>query len=132
MNIKESLNKLKMKAKELKKNVYILYLAYKHSKTPWYAKVLAVMVVAYALSPIDLIPDFIPILGYIDDLIIVPAGISLSLRLIPKDVIEECRKKQEDTKDIKGKGIYAGILIILFWIWIIYKIVSYVRFFRIF
>lgn len=123
-SIKESFNKFKIKAKGIKKNVYILYLAYKHPRTPWYAKVLTAMVVTYALSPIDLIPDFIPVLGYVDDLIIVPAGISLVLRLIPKDIIEECREKQEDIKDIKRKGIYAGILIVLFWIWIIYKIVS--------
>lgn len=69
-----------------------LYLALRHPETPWYAKGLALLVVAYMLSPIDLIPDFIPFVGYLDDAIIVPAGIALVVRLIPPHVMEECRR----------------------------------------
>ena len=71
-------NQLKTWAKGLKKNIFVLYLAYKDPRVPWYAKLLAICVVAYAFSPIDLIPDFIPILGYLDDIILVPLGIKLA------------------------------------------------------
>ena len=79
------------RARQLKRETYALYLAYRDPRVPWYAKVLAVCVVAYAFSPIDLIPDFIPVLGYLDDLVFVPLGISLALRLIPPEVMAECR-----------------------------------------
>jgi len=69
------LSKFKAFAKKFKQNLFVLYLSYKDSRTPWYAKLVAMLIVAYAFSPIDLIPDFIPILGYLDDLIIVPLGI---------------------------------------------------------
>jgi uncharacterized membrane protein YkvA (DUF1232 family) len=85
----------KAESKKLKKEVVALYLASKHPKTPWYAKVLAVLIIGYALSPIDLIPDFIPVLGYLDDLIIIPAGIALLIKIIPGDVLEECRSKAQ-------------------------------------
>ena len=74
---------LKTRARGLKRDTYALYFVARDPRTPWYAKVLAAAVVAYALSPFDLIPDFIPVLGYLDDLIIVPAGIAIVLRLVP-------------------------------------------------
>jgi uncharacterized membrane protein YkvA (DUF1232 family) len=80
-------------AKKLKNEIRVLYLAYKDPRTPWYAKVFAVLIIGYALSPIDLIPDFIPVLGYVDDLIIVPAGMALLLKMIPKEVVDEYRAK---------------------------------------
>lgn len=83
----------RQKAKQLKAETYCLYLAYRHPKVPWYAKAFMFVIVAYALNPIDLILDFIPVLGYVDDLIIVPAGIFLALKMIPKEVLEECREK---------------------------------------
>lgn len=115
---------LKKKSKELKKNIYLLYLIFKHPKTPDYVKIINLLTVIYVLSPIDLIPDFIPILGYIDDLVIVPAAILLSLKLTPKEIIEECRLKEEKFNNIKKLGKYAGVVIILFWIWIIYIILK--------
>jgi uncharacterized membrane protein YkvA (DUF1232 family) len=118
MNIKT----LKLKAKLLKQNLGLLYLAFKNERTPWYAKLLIGLVVSYALSPVDLIPDFIPILGYLDDLILIPAGITLALKLIPDDVISECRKNQSNLTAIKIKGLYAGIVIALIWMLIIYLI----------
>ena len=87
------LGRLRDRARTLKRDTYALYLAARHPRTPWYAKVLAAAVVAYALSPIDLIPDFIPVIGYLDDLIIVPLGITAVLLMVPADVIADCREQ---------------------------------------
>jgi uncharacterized membrane protein YkvA (DUF1232 family) len=87
----------KIKSRQLKNEIVALYLASKHPRTPWYAKVLAALILGYALSPIDLIPDFIPVVGYLDDLIIVPAGITLLIKIIPRDILEECRAKARST-----------------------------------
>ncbi|MDR9856061.1 YkvA family protein [Paenibacillus sp. VCA1] len=111
------LQQLKNYAKTIKQNIYVLYLSYKDARVPWYAKAFAVCVVAYAFSPIDLIPDFIPILGYLDDLVIVPLGITLALRLIPPHIIEENREKAEEMrKNGKPKHYAAAILFVLVWI----------------
>ena len=77
----------------MKIQVHALLLAYRDPRTPWYAKALAVLVAAYALSPIDLIPDFIPVLGQLDDLLLVPLGIALAVRLIPREVLADCRAR---------------------------------------
>jgi uncharacterized membrane protein YkvA (DUF1232 family) len=79
--------------RQLKSEVYALYLAYRDPRTPWYARLWAAGVVGYAFSPIDLIPDFVPVLGYLDDLLIVPLGVLLALRLIPADVMADCRAR---------------------------------------
>ncbi len=81
---------------EIKEQVHALYLASRDRRTPWYAKAVAGLVVAYALSPIDLIPDFIPVLGYLDDLLIVPAGMALAIKLIPREVMQEAREKAKN------------------------------------
>lgn len=86
---------LRQRARLLKTETIALYLAYKDPRVPWHARVLTACVVAYALSPIDLIPDFIPVLGYLDDLILVPLGIALALRMIPPQVMAECRVKAQ-------------------------------------
>ncbi len=91
--------KIKKSLLELKKQVHVLYIASRDRRTPWYAKAVAGLVVAYALSPIDLIPDFIPVLGYLDDLLIVPAGIALAIKLIPKEVLAEAREKLDHPID---------------------------------
>lgn len=115
----------KTKSKQLKSEVYTLYLASKHPRTPWYAKVLAALIIGYALSPIDLIPDFIPVVGYIDDLIIVPAGIALLIKIIPRDILEECRAKaQSDLSNRRPKNWIAAIIIVLIWLLAIYLILS--------
>ncbi|RAP73505.1 YkvA family protein [Paenibacillus montanisoli] len=104
-------------AKQLKRKVLVLYFAYKDNRTPWYAKLFAIGVVAYALSPIDLIPDFIPILGYLDDLILVPLGVALALKMIPATVIQACTLLAEErAKSGKPKNWIAGGFIILVWI----------------
>jgi len=118
---------LKAKAKQLKSEVYALYLASKDPRTPWYAKVLAVLIIGYALSPIDLIPDFIPVLGYLDDLIIVPAGIVLLLKMIPKEVMEECREMARSlSEQKKPKNWTAGLVVVLIWVLGIYVMVKIV------
>ena len=83
----------KQRARRLKAETYALYLAYRDPRVPWYARLVAACVVAYALSPVDLIPDFIPLLGYLDDLVLVPLGLALALRLIPAPVMAECRER---------------------------------------
>jgi len=108
--------KLKERAKKLKTDVPAVFLALKKKETPWYAKILAAAVVVYALSPIDLIPDFIPILGYLDDLIILPALIALTVKLIPKDIFRECRARSEGLwQDGKPKKWYYAIPFIAAW-----------------
>lgn len=85
------LDQLRQRAHALKRETYALFFAYHDPRTPWHARVVAACVVAYAFSPIDLIPDFVPILGYLDDLILVPLGVALALRLIPPEVMAESR-----------------------------------------
>jgi uncharacterized membrane protein YkvA (DUF1232 family) len=112
-----ALEGLKAKARKLKQEVHALYLASKDRRVPWPARVLAVMVVAYAFSPIDLIPDPIPVLGYLDDLILIPLGIALVIKLVPSEVLQDCREKAAlTTKAGKPKNWVAGGVIILIWI----------------
>src|SRR5512136_3448533 len=89
------IKKLQEKAASLKKEAYALYIAARDPRVPWYAKAFLGLVLAYAFCPIDLIPDFIPVIGYLDDLIIVPLGIVIALKTVPKYVLEECRAKAE-------------------------------------
>src|SRR6266540_4194489 len=100
-------------ARLIKRDTYALYLAVRDPRTPWYAKVVAVCVVAYAFSPIDLIPDFIPVLGYLDDVIIVPLGIMLALRLIPAEVMAECRARADANRPASKPRNYAGAAMIV-------------------
>lgn len=114
---------LKEKARQLKTETYILYLAYRDPRVAWYAKAFMLVIVAYALSPIDLIPDFIPVLGYVDDLIIVPAGIFLALKMIPKEVLDECREKaRSEPITSKAKWI-ATLVIISIWLLVLYLLI---------
>jgi uncharacterized membrane protein YkvA (DUF1232 family) len=111
------LGKWKDAARELKKETYTLYLACRHPQTPWYAKLIAACVVGYAFSPIDLIPDFIPVLGLLDDLILIPLGITLVIRLIPPGVFEECRQKASaEMASGKPTNSLAAAIIVIVWI----------------
>lgn len=111
------IQKMKKWARNLKKQLLVLYLAYRDERVPWYAKLFTMLVVAYAFSPIDLIPDVIPILGYLDDLILVPLGVYLALKLIPKEVLEDCKRKVEERQTTsKPKNWITGIIIITLWI----------------
>ncbi len=107
----------KQRARQLKVEVYAMYLAYRDPRVPLYARIFAASVVAYAFSPIDLIPDPIPILGQLDDLIIVPIGVWLALKMIPAPVMAECREKaQEVMKQGKPINRVAAVFIITVWL----------------
>jgi uncharacterized membrane protein YkvA (DUF1232 family) len=108
------LAELRQRARGLKRNVRALYWAGRDPRTPWYAKAVAACTVAYALSPIDLIPDFIPVIGYLDDLILVPAGIALAIRLIPRDVWQDCCDRAEQPVGKKA-GFIAAVAVIIIW-----------------
>ena len=106
------LQKTKAWARAVKRDVVALWLAAREPRVPWFAKAVAGMVAAYALSPIDLIPDFIPVLGYMDDLLIVPLGIVIAVKLIPEPVMTELRAKAVDqSKPTSRAGLMAVILI---------------------
>jgi len=96
--------------------VIALYLAARDPRVPWYAKAMAGCVAAYALSPIDLIPDFIPVLGYLDDLVIVPLGIMLAVRLVPREVLAELRIEAERRAASRPASRTAAIVIVTIWI----------------
>ncbi|MEJ7840555.1 MAG: DUF1232 domain-containing protein [Rubrobacter sp.] len=109
--------KLKRWAKRLKAELYALYLAYRDPRVPFHARVFAAVVVAYAFSPIDLIPDPIPVLGYLDDLILVPLGIALAVRMIPPAVLAECRAKAREAAARAGpKGTAAAVVVVGIWL----------------
>ena len=108
---------LRQRARDLKAETYALYLAARHPETPWYAKFFVAGVVAYAFSPIDLIPDFVPVLGYLDDLILIPMGIALAIKMIPPPVLTECRAQAKEFM-ANGKPISraAGAAIVAIWL----------------
>ena len=107
----------KQRARELKIQIYAIYLAYRDPRVPLYARIFAAGVVGYAFSPIDLIPDPIPILGYLDDLVIVPLGIALALKMIPPDVLAECQEKSRQVmKQGKPVNKIAAVIIVAIWI----------------
>ena len=121
MNIKE-------KANELKKDITVVAVALKRKDTPPLAKMTACICVGYALSPIDLVPDFIPFLGYLDDVILLPLLIAITLKLIPKDIIEDSRQEADDIWALgKPKKWYYALPIILIWILIIVLILKLIR-----
>jgi len=106
----------KQKAQQLKMEVYTLYFASRDPRVPWYAKALAACVVAYAFSPIDLIPDPVPVLGYLDDLVLIPLGVLAVRGMIPAAVLAECRERAKTLTKKPGNWVAAGIIIT---IWVI-------------
>ncbi len=117
--------KIKERAKALKKDIPAVFLALNKKETPWLARILGIITIGYALSPIDLIPDFIPILGYLDDAIILPLLVAATVRAIPGELIEQCRLEAEQLwKDGKPKRWYFAIPIILIWLIIIALIIK--------
>jgi uncharacterized membrane protein YkvA (DUF1232 family) len=99
------------RARRLRREVYTLYFASRDPRSPWYAKAVAFGVVAYALSPIDLIPDFIPVIGYLDDLVVVPLGVLLVRRLIPADVLADCRGRAEVMAEKPVSRVGAAVVV---------------------
>jgi uncharacterized membrane protein YkvA (DUF1232 family) len=120
--------RLRQWARRLKAETLCLWFCCKHPDTPWSAKIAASLVVGYALSPIDLIPDFIPVLGLLDDVILLPIGIYLTLKLVPRHVIDQCRAQADDwmaAQQPKPRSYAAGAAIIAIWVlalWIIWRI----------
>ena len=122
------LEKLKSRARALKNEGFAVYLAAKDPRTPWYAKALIFFVVAHTFSPIDLIPDFIPILGYLDDLIITPGGLWLAIRMIPPEVLAEARAKVATSGVDRSLGYMGAAVIIFMWIVILIGVVYLIKF----
>ena len=116
---------LKERASSLKKDIPAVFLALKAKETPILAKIMAFLTVAYALSPVDLVPDIIPVLGYLDDVLILPALVALTVKLIPKEIFERYQKEAEGMwKDGKPKSWYYAVPIVLLWVLIICLIVK--------
>lgn len=103
-------------ARRLRREAHALWLAAKDSRTPWYARLLLGLVVAYALSPVDLIPDFVPILGYLDDLVVVPLGIAIAIRLVPADVLRECREQAAEAEQRHPRMWRGLVLMAVLWL----------------
>jgi uncharacterized membrane protein YkvA (DUF1232 family) len=109
----------KQRARQLKMETYAVYLAYKDPRVPWHARLFAACVIGYAFSPIDLIPDFVPVLGYLDDLVLVPLGIALALRMIPPAVMAECRvKAREVIAQDKPVNRTAAAVVVATWMFL--------------
>lgn len=122
-------NRFKERAGRLKTDIPAVFLALKDKNTPPLAKIFAFITIAYALSPVDLVPDFIPVLGYLDDLIILPALIALTVKMIPADVFSRCRAQSENMwKDGKPKKWYYALPIVLVWLMIIAVIIKIIWF----
>lgn len=108
---------LRRRAGEIKSETYALYLAARDPRTPWCAKLLVAAVVAYALSPIDLIPDFLPVVGYLDDLVLIPIGLAAARRLVPRDVLEDCRRRAREAGVSRGPASrVAAVIVVVIWL----------------
>ena len=107
----------KRRARRLKAQTYTLYLAYRHPRTPWYAKVFAALIVGYVFSPIDPIPDFIPGVGLLDEMVVVPIGILIAAKMIPSDVLAECREKAREVEEgEKPVSRVAAVVVVAIWL----------------
>jgi len=122
--MKKMLSRLKQQAKDMKRYTLTVYFAIKEPDMPWFAKLLAMLVVAYALSPIDLIPDFIPVIGYLDDLIIVPLGLALVIRLTPQHVINAAKLKADSAAE-KPVNYYTAAIFIFIWFLLLGYFINY-------
>lgn len=116
--MKRFVQNIKQKIGQFNDEIYALWLAYKDPRTPWYAKVFAALVAGYALSPIDLIPDPIPVLGYLDDAILLPLGVILARRMIPDEVLSDCREKAREMAEKGEKPVNRAAAVVVVMIWI--------------
>lgn len=120
--------RLRQWARKLKNEVIAMYFVIKHPETPLYAKVLAAIIVGYALSPIDLIPDFVPILGYVDDVILLPLGIALVIKMIPAKILKACREEAEtNPPGTKPKIWVAAYVIVMLWFMVVYSLYEWLK-----
>ena len=109
-------NRLKDWARRAKRDIYALYLAARDPRVPWYAKALAGLVAAYALSPIDPIPDFIPVLGYLDDMVVIPLGIKAAIWMIPEEVMADLRRQAEERITDKPRSNFGIVVVVGLWL----------------
>jgi uncharacterized membrane protein YkvA (DUF1232 family) len=114
MNLETS----KRRARQLSAQTYTFYLAYRHPRTPWYAKVFAALIVGYVFSPIDPIPDFIPGFGLLDEMVVVPIGVLIATKMIPRDVFEECRQKTREVAEGE-KPVSRGAAVVVVAVWLL-------------
>lgn len=125
------LQRWKATVRELKEDIYTLYLAYRDPRVPFHAKVVLIITVAYAFSPIDLIPDFIPVLGYLDDLLLLPLGIWISIKLIPPEVVHEYRQKAKEQLLQRKPNYFMAACIVAIWllfgIWLYRLLTAHVK-----
>ncbi len=119
-----NLGEWKRWAGQLKSETYALYLAYRDPRVPWYAKLFAALVVGYAFSPIDLIPDPIPVLGYLDDLILVPLGVALAVRMIPEDVLSESRQKAREMVERGERPVSRAAATVIVVLWLVLAVLG--------
>ena len=117
--------RLRRRARALKRDTLTLYLACRDPRTPWYARAFTAAVVAYALSPIDLIPDFVPVLGYLDDLVLVPLGLAIAIRMVPDAVLIDCRAKAAAI-DARPSDRRAVAVIVLIWLLAALLVIAFV------
>lgn len=108
-------DRLKEWAHRLRRDIYALYLAARDPRVPWYAKALAGLVAAYALSPIDPIPDFIPVLGYLDDIIVIPLGIRAAIWMIPEEVMADLRRQAEERLIARPRSMFGAVVVVGLW-----------------
>ncbi len=113
----------KQKSRQIKIEIYALYLAYRDPRVSWYAKAFIALVVGYAFSPIDLIPDFIPVLGYLDDLVLIPLGVFIALKMVPEKVMEDCRTRSKEVMSEK-KPINRAAAIVIILIWLMLSVIT--------
>ena len=118
------IERLRARAREVKRDIYALYLALRDPRTPWYAKALGGAVIAYAISPLDLIPDFIPVIGYLDDLLLVPLGIVVVRRMIPPDVLEQARA-QAAARPERPRSLAGAIVVVAVWLVVVALVVRF-------
>ncbi len=113
----------KQRARQLKAETYALYLAYRDPRTPWWGRLFAAIVVGYAFSPLDLIPDFVPVLGYLDDLILVPLGVFLAVKMIPAEVMVESKAKARALM-ADGKPVSRVAALVIVGVWLLLALLS--------
>jgi uncharacterized membrane protein YkvA (DUF1232 family) len=102
--------------RKLKTEIHALYFAYRDPRVPWYAKAFIAALVGYVLCPLDLIPNFIPVLGYVDYILLIPAGITLAIKMVPQDVLEECRERAQSESLNKRSHWAAAVFIAVIWL----------------
>ena len=125
-----AIERWKQKSRHFKIEIYALYLAYRDPRVPLYAKAFVALVVGYAFSPIDLIPDFIPVLGYLDDLVLIPLGVAVALKMIPEKVMEDCRIRSKEVMSKKKPVNWAAAIVIIS-IWLMLITITVVLVFRV-